>query len=447
MRKSTSCWVASMAVLAVLLAGTLTIADVADDLAEVKELQKKGSYREAIPLLEEVLVQCEKDLDPTNYDRAAVELVSCHLGLRDFENAENAARAAVGRLPHIQEMKVHVLKPLAAYAEAQMNFQKAAELFEEIARSHTGGRPGQDLAAFMRRRRLRGWQIENTEELLEESVMYSCMVPPDYDIQYMEHLRELGDLSLEKGKLDKAAWCAKLRFIIELGSSGSLALLHRVFAARDTEGGDMVTFCKFQTYGREGEDGKMETEDDLNNPLDDMHAPPSARRDAIIREVLSNRPKNDFRARGYMYLFSDEPEKALKEFYKHYLTCLMVPNRLARGYVDLTRAVTAVTGRLADIDQIEAWLTHGAEGKDGQPSTEDDLKNPFPEEVIASLLPAKAPAYAEAPAEGVAAPVRTGPTGVPWFTWLALGVGALAVVTIVLLLLRRSVGGERRSLK
>jgi len=138
-------------------------------------------------------------------------------------------------------------------------------------------------------------------------------------------------------------------------------------------------FAAFQSYGPEGKDGRKGTEDDIINPLANVRWSPPAEVEALFKKTLASLPE-DFqgrRWRGYLYLYWDKPDLALKEFVKRYDEAPLEQKAVDEAIGDLVVALKAHCGHTLAGERFMKYQKFGPKGEDGKLGTDDDLTDPL----------------------------------------------------------------------
>lgn len=236
-------------------------------------------------------------------------------------------------------------------------------------------------------------KANNYEAMIELSYQLIAAHPSRVLSSSYRVFDELVDAMVGEGRIEEALGIAKAYYRLgELGNGGSsrsayrnssgtssrqYAILTVVRALKAREGGlrSANAFLAFVSYGLEGPDGKLGTQDDSPDPLAQYHLPADKERDALF-EAAARRLRPDPFELGYLYICWDKPDEALRAFRRHYLA--------ARTSIQLQAAASLLAGALravgrseADVDAFFDFQNYGPHGKDGKPGTNDDLKDPI----------------------------------------------------------------------
>jgi len=190
---------------------------------------------------------------------------------------------------------------------------------------------------------------------------------------------ELVEALIAEGRVDEAIAMARAycRLTAMAGTHSSEAILSvvRALKAREASLRAANAFIAYVERGPEGLDGKLGTADDIADPTAAYRLPPEPERDKLFT-AAERRFINDSLQLGYLYIYWDKPDEALRAFRRHYLESFE-PTRLQAAVALLTRALRALGRPEAEIDTFFDFQTYGPAGKDAKLGTADDLKDPI----------------------------------------------------------------------
>jgi hypothetical protein len=128
------------------------------------------------------------------------------------------------------------------------------------------------------------------------------------------------------------------------------------------------------------------TEDDVRDPLAGFSLSLPGEVEALFQKTLASLPE-DFaghRWRGYLYLYWGKPRLALNEFVWRFDNAPLQQEAVDEAIDDLVVALKACCGHTLAGQRFMDYQKLGPHGKDGEPGTADDLKDP-----IAAILKGK----------------------------------------------------------
>lgn len=139
-------------------------------------------------------------------------------------------------------------------------------------------------------------------------------------------------------------------------------------------------FLRFQKYGPAGEDGKLGTGDDLQNPLAALNGvpvSPDADELKALDEALTKFGNTlaDRRAKGFLNLFFGRPAQAMSEFKQALLSCPVDAKSIQAAANDVSVGLKAINGHLFATDSFIEFFLYGPNGKDGKSDLVDPLKD------------------------------------------------------------------------
>lgn len=138
----------------------------------------------------------------------------------------------------------------------------------------------------------------------------------------------------------------------------------------------------FQQYGPAGQDGRAGTADDLTNPLASVPYPKFPRREEAFARFrpLAGDTAEASRYRALTYIYSGRPAEALPHFAEALRRKHGSPSDIHRAIHELVViGVRDAQGHSVDLRRFFEFIRCGPAGRDGEPGTPDDLKDPFAE--------------------------------------------------------------------
>jgi len=199
---------------------------------------------------------------------------------------------------------------------------------------------------------------------------------------------------MSKGNVTEALAFAKLRYntcpLSEVNQA--IEAVGACLRMADLDMERMTQFVSFQKFGPEGPDGKIETTDDLENPLkavkialpDKLEERLRARLEAPLPTDAGARVYDELTGRGSCCLVLGDYDQALRYYKSAYNVAPMSEMREASALIP--RVLKAVDGNLIRANAYLQYQKYGPSGEDGKAGTEDDLTDPTPE-IEAELSP------------------------------------------------------------
>ena len=195
---------------------------------------------------------------------------------------------------------------------------------------------------------------------------------------------------IDAGQADEALAAAKVAYAVAPNTEQEVTkAVDLVMLALKARYGTLAVanrYADFQAFGPNGKDGKTGTEDDLRDPLADVHVSLPSEADALFKKTLDGLPSGlaGLRTRGYLYLYWGKPDLALKEFAEQYRRSPMAQGEMTRAVDDLIVGLRAVTGHTLFGERFVDYQQFGPMGKDGKLGTGDDLADPVEEALRAT---------------------------------------------------------------
>jgi tetratricopeptide (TPR) repeat protein len=214
-----------------------------------------------------------------------------------------------------------------------------------------------------------------------------CDAPPS-ETWYSAQNR-IVDLLADSGDLHGALEQARIAFDASpsIQITPNVVRIAGLFARLDNDRGRADRYIAYQLHGPAGPDGKLGTDDDLTNPLSEIHYPADPERRQALAKTFAELGPDAAAAhhRGMLCLYAGQPEAALYYFMDAVRRCdqgkfqeyavLMVVNGLR-----------SVRGHSIGSGDALDYVLYGPNGPDGKSGTSDDLENPFAK--YASFRPA-----------------------------------------------------------
>jgi tetratricopeptide (TPR) repeat protein len=140
-------------------------------------------------------------------------------------------------------------------------------------------------------------------------------------------------------------------------------------------------FLKFQKFGIAGEDGKLGTPDDLQNPLSNLDGvsigPIDADESKALEEALAKYSNStaDCRLKGYLNLLYGRPPQAVSEFKRALMNSPVDAPSIQTAVNDVGVGLKALNGQAFASDAFVEFFLYGPKGKDGKSNLSDPLKD------------------------------------------------------------------------
>lgn len=187
------------------------------------------------------------------------------------------------------------------------------------------------------------------------------------------------DACMDTGDFAQAVKAAKTAYDLARTSAeldAATKALGRAIKAADGNLVRLNDFLKFQKFGPDGEDKQAGTGDDLKNPLAGLLAEPKGEELASVEKAINElgAARENRKARGYLYLFSGSPQKALAEFKMAYRLCAIDEAKLQDAVDDVIMGLKAATGHVFAGERFYEFHTYGPKGKDGKSNLIDPLE-------------------------------------------------------------------------
>jgi len=321
---------------------------------------------------------------PWEIDRRRNLLLAVAQALRVAQEPEAAAAAyekLLDELPKGDPRRAQTYMGLALLRTQQNNSEAAIAIYRRMATDATLGASYQasayrQLFALQRQANDHAGIIRLAYELIATQPS-SVVEPSGYGSNTLPS--DLVEALIAEGRVDEAIAMARAYFRLTAmaGTHSSDAVLAVVRALKTREASlrSANAFIAYVEHGPEGPDAKAGTADDFPDPTAAYRLPPEPERDRLFT-AAANRFINDSLQLGYLCIFWDKPDEALRAFRRHYLESFE-PTRLQAAVALLTRALRAVGRPEAEIDAFFEYQNCGPAGKDGKLGTADDLKDPI----------------------------------------------------------------------
>ena len=146
-------------------------------------------------------------------------------------------------------------------------------------------------------------------------------------------------------------------------------------------------FLAYQLYGPAGPEGKLDTADDLRNPLDEIGYPADSARRRAFAEVFAGLGNDAAAAhhRGLICLYAGQPRAALYYFMDAARRC-EIGKFPDYAVTLLVNGLRPVQGHAVGLTDAVRYALFGPNGEDGKPGTADDQADPLRD--YASFTPA-----------------------------------------------------------
>ncbi len=348
-------------------------------LGDAKHLQSKGPQAQAKRICAVLLTFVPADAP----ERAAVE--SANLDFLKATGDFEAARAAAGKLAAADSKATPTLKrqALLALAELCSAVNEKDQAQQWLARAdqeystNRGARAGFHLDFAKALAKQERWG-EVSAACFRIVASFPQEMRPCFEAQQL-----LAKAAMQQRQYDDALGAAKVLYGVapnaEKEITDAVNVVMQALRARYRSIALANDFAAFQSYGPNGKDGKKGTEDDILNPLASVHRAPPAEVEALFKKTLAGLPE-DFqgrRWRGYLYLYWDKPDLALKEFVKRYDDAPLEQKAVDEAMGDLVVALKAHCGHTLAGERFMKYQKFGPKGEDGKLGTEDDLTDPL----------------------------------------------------------------------
>jgi len=348
-------------------------------LGDIKHLQAKGPQAQAKRICAILLVFVPAEAP----ERASVE--SANLDFLKATGDFEAARAAAERLlaadskatPPLKRQALLTLAELCSAVDEKDKAQQWLARADQEYSTNRGARAGFRLDFAKALAKQERWG-EVTAACLTIVASFPQEVKACFEAQQL-----LVKAAMQQRRYEDALGAARVLYGVAPNSEKEITdavnLVMQALRARYRSIALANDFAAFQSYGPEGKDGRKGTEDDIINPLANVRWSPPAEVEALFKKTLASLPE-DFqgrRWRGYLYLYWDKPDLALKEFVKRYDEAPLEQKAVDEAIGDLVVALKAHCGHTLAGERFMKYQKFGPKGEDGKLGTDDDLTDPL----------------------------------------------------------------------
>jgi len=361
--------------------------------ADANWLKSRDAVEPAVRLFDTIIAAYPMEHEFRS--RLEMQRVRLLIAVGQAEKARQAAAELAApdrKLP--DDVRRNVLTTLARLNVQTGDLQKAKEWVHEAAERLEGD------AAARARVRLQHAQALAAEKRWAECAA-ACQMLAAACPQALEPCFQAQKLAVqalaEQGLLDPALGAAKVLYGAAPNSekeiTQAVSLVMETLKAKAHSIALANQFVTFQSYGPAGADGKVGTEDDAANPLEDVRYVVSPEAEAQFAETLASLPE-DFggrRWRGYLCLYWGKPREALAEFVWRFDHAPLKEKAINTAIDDIVVALKACYGHTLAGERFMQYQKLGPAGPDGQKGTDDDLTDPTRDVLKPREAPARPP--------------------------------------------------------
>lgn len=323
------------------------------------------------------------ELDPQNDVRVGEALWVVQEASWRMEEIDKAVAA----LARLLEAKYHVKRDPYQVRDAKFRYGQGLRRLKKFdeARAHYAALEKAETDP----RQAAEWCLQTADTFTDESRDDDAL--PAYERVFTAHpdvpdlwygaQRRIVDILYRKGRMDEAIKAARvcLDAARDDGAIGdSVRIIAEAMKGIDKNFGRANAFINFQRYGPAGEDGKVGTDDDIKNPLEEFPRPSYPEREKAF-EAARKKAGDDSKAmrfRAQTYLYSGKPKEALRCFMDAFGRC--TPDELQQAGPDMIlTGARAVRGYCTGLEVFFQFVNYGPAGPDGKTGTADDLADPF----------------------------------------------------------------------
>jgi len=197
----------------------------------------------------------------------------------------------------------------------------------------------------------------------------------------VDHLIDYASVLSSAGELQEALSVARGAFAVAKTNSQLDKSVHAVASALRLYDGHIQNASKyidFQRFGPAGQDKKLNTKDDLQNPLNDIPLVfPSIFEERIKEWIKICEAEKQWRYAAVYQLVLSNPKEALSHFKKARSQLAFQPDKIIPFIAEVSAALKAVDGYCISESPYLLFQKHGAAGPDGKLGTADDLVDPL----------------------------------------------------------------------